>query len=253
MRESPDAGEGDTPVTVTDRLLRRIRLGEDSRLEYKRVGVAGGRVAEPHRNAIADELAAMANGQGGDLVLGVDDKTRDIVGIALEDLDAVESWVRNVCTDLVKPALDADIRKLELAGSQGRLVPVLFVGVPRSLFVHRSPGGYFRRLGSSKRELPPEALARLFQERSQSRTIRFDESVVPGAAPEDLDYALTRRFLRDDAPEQGSDAPGIAGLRKLDVDGIPVIRRECEELSGRLPEYELIDDRELRLVMWATE
>ena len=51
---------------------------------------------------------------------------------------------------------------------------------------------------------------------------------MPGAAPEDLDYALTRRFLRDDAPEQGSDAPGIAGLRKLgvvsdDADGDPAL------------------------------
>ena len=45
--------------------------------------------------------------------------------------------------------------------------------VSQSLFVHKSAGGYFRRLGSSKREMTPEVLARLFQERSQSRMIRF--------------------------------------------------------------------------------
>ena len=42
-------------------------------------------------------------------------------------------------------------------------MPVLLVAVERSLFVHKSPGGYFRRLGSSKRELAPDLLARLFQ------------------------------------------------------------------------------------------
>jgi hypothetical protein len=46
--------------------------------------------------------------------------------------------------------------------------------LPRSLFVHRSPGGYFHRVGSSKREMDPDYLARLFQQRSQSRIIRFD-------------------------------------------------------------------------------
>ena len=42
-------------------LRRRIRLGEDSILEFKAVVVSGGSVAAPDRNAIADELAALAN------------------------------------------------------------------------------------------------------------------------------------------------------------------------------------------------
>ena len=46
----------------------------------------------------------------------------------------------------------------------------------------REGPGYFRRIGSSKREMSPELLARLFQERSQSRLIRFDESVIPRTA-----------------------------------------------------------------------
>ena len=31
---------------------------------------------------------------------------------------------------------------------------------------------------------------------------------------------------------------------------MPVIRNQSRELSGRMPEYELIDDSELRLVIW---
>ena len=34
-------------------------------------------------------------------------------------------------------------------------------------------------------------------------------------------------------------------------DGVPVIRRESRELSGRLPEYALVGDAELQLVIWA--
>lgn len=194
-----------------EQIIAQIRLGEDSLAEFKQVFTAGNRVTQPSRGDFADELAGMANGAGGTVILGVSDRTREIVGIPLERLDAVEAWAREICNDSLTPPLDAVIRKMELPGISGAPVPVICVDVPRSLFVHRSPGGYFRRIGSSKRELPPDALARLFQERSQSRVIRFDESPVPNTSPDDLDKALTARFLRQDAPV-GEDA-----LRKLRV------------------------------------
>ncbi len=203
-----------------DDLARRIRLGEDSELELKRVLFAGARVTAPGRSDFADELAAFANGRGGTLLLGVDDKTRELLGLPIEHIDAVESWVREICNDAVKPSIDAVIRKLELPDSTGKLVPLIRVDVARSLFVHKGPGGYFRRIGSSKREMPPDILARLFQERSQSRVIRFDESPVPGTSPAELDLQLARRFMRDGAE------PTDASLRKLrivadDDDGAP--------------------------------
>ena len=177
-------------------LVRRIRLGEDSTIEFKRVLLAGSGVAEPMRSEFADELAGMANGWGGTIVLGVDERSREILGIPVERLDAVEAWARKICNDFVKPPLEALIRKIELPSSDGSLVAVICIEIDRSLFVHKSPGGYFRRIGSSKREMSPEVLARLFQDRSQSRVIRFDETPVPGTSPEELDYELTRRFLR---------------------------------------------------------
>ena len=182
-------------------LVDRIRLGEDSTLEFKLVQVAGQRVKSPHRGDFADELSAMANGRGGTMVLGVDDQSREVLGIPLEHLDIVEGWVRDICNDTVKPPLDADICKLTLGDSTGRSVPVIRIDLARSLFVHKSPGGYFRKIGSSKREMAPDALARLIQERSYSRLIQFDETVVPGTAPSDLHYALARRFTLGDPTE----------------------------------------------------
>ena len=205
-------------------LARRIRLGEDSALELKSVVVTGRRVKVPSRDDFADELAAFANTRDGTVVLGVDDKTRTVTGIPLDSLDAVEAWTREICNDSVQPALDADIYKLELQGTDGRAVPVIRIEMSRSLFVHRSPGGYFRRLGSSKREMAPEILARLFQERSQSRTIRFDESVVPGTTPGDLDYALTRRFLREERTEEGVTEDAAHKLRVVADDDHGVSR-----------------------------
>lgn len=203
----------------SDDILRSITLGEDSALELKRVFLAGSRITAPGREDFADELAAFANGRGGTVILGVDDRSRDIIGVPLEQLDAVETWVRDICNDSIKPPIDAEIRKLELPDASGRSVPVVRIDVARSLFVHRSPGGYYRRIGSSRRELAPEILARLFQERSQTRVIRFDESPIPGTSAEHLDLGLAGRFLR------GGTDTDEAALRKLriiadDEDGV---------------------------------
>ena len=202
-------------------MARRIRLGEDSTLELKRILVAGNRVTDPKRDDLADEMAGMANSRGGTLVLGVADRTREIVGIPLHRIDLVEAWVREMCNDSIKPPLDAEISKLELPDSDGTLRNVIVVVVPRSLFVHESPGGYFRRIGSSRRRLPAEVLARLLQERSQSRVIRFDETPIPGSSPDDLESRLVRRFL---APDAGAGETSLTKLRLIARDEDDIAR-----------------------------
>ena len=192
----------------------------------------GERIRGPRRDGLADEIAAFANGRGGTLVFGVDDQSRAVQGIPLDKLDSLEGFVRELCNDSISPPVDADLLKQELEGSTGDLVPILRVDVPRSLFIHESPGGYFRRIGSSKRKMPPEVLARAFQERSQTRSIRFDEAIVPGTTPERLDYALTQRFLRSDVDD---DAQADAALlRKLHIVAEDADGFEALTLAGTL-------------------
>jgi len=159
-------------------LLRQIQLGEDNAIELKRVKFKGDKISGPGREELADEIAAIANTQDAVLILGVDDKTRDITGIPLEKLDRVEEYIRSICNDSIKPSLMARTYRLELPDMNGDMQAILKVEIPRGLFIHKSPGGYFYRLGSSKREMPPDILARMFQQRSQARLIHFDEQAV---------------------------------------------------------------------------
>jgi ATP-dependent DNA helicase RecG len=175
-------------------LLKQIALGEDSVLEPKAVAFSENKVIGPHKDGMADELAAMANTATGIIVLGVDDKTKEILGIPAEKLDIVEGWLRSICNDSIDPPLDCVIRKIIVSGPQNGDKIILRIDVPRSLFVHKSPNGYFRRIGSSKREMKPDILARLFQQRSQARLIRFDEQTVPGTTIDNLNPKLWNRF-----------------------------------------------------------
>jgi ATP-dependent DNA helicase RecG len=93
---------------TTDELLKQIRLGEDSSLELKDLRYKGNQVNDPHRNSMADELAAMANTANGVFVLGVDDKSKTVVGIPEDKLDVVETWVRDMQRSHHPPAFLPD-------------------------------------------------------------------------------------------------------------------------------------------------
>ena len=196
----------DTP----DALLEKIRLGEDQWLELKTLTFAGDKVKGPDRRDVADELAAFANAGGGVLLFGVDDGTREIVGIPEERLDRAEQFASEVVRDAIVPPLSPRIERLLLPGSDGQPRAVIKIDVSRSLFVHRSPGGYFHRVGSSKREMEPEYLARVMQQRSQARLIRFDEQPVPDTSVNDLEPRLADRFR---SPRTDADLPTF--LRKV--------------------------------------
>lgn len=207
-----------------DPLLQRIRLGEDSTLELKQVVIRdGGKNIAPHPDGLSDELAALANAGGGTLILGVDDQSREVTGIPLEHLDRVETWLTAICTDRIQPPLDVLTRHLELPDSQGQQRPVIVVEVPKSLWVHQSANGYFRRVGHSKRALPPDALARLFQQRSQARIIRFEEQEVPDCTFDDLDALLLRRFIKPDQGDAASQLLRLHLLRPSEGQPIPTV------------------------------
>ena len=182
-------------------LVYQIRLGEDSGYEFKGLVIKGQKVDSPQRDSVADEMAAFANSSGGILVLGVNDKTRAVEGIAQEHLDTVDQWLSNLA-QAIKPPVLIETRLVEIPDLQGNLKPVVWVKIPKSLFVHQSPGGYFYRSGSTKRVMAPDFLARMFQQRSMVRFIRFDEQLVPNATLEAIDSSLKTRFLRGDLPER---------------------------------------------------
>ena len=202
-----------------EELSEKIRLGEDSLFELKAVRFAGDKVRGPARDDLADELAAFANAREGVLLLGVDDKTRQVEGIPLDKLDIVESLVREVCNDTIKPPLRVTIIRMTLPDAEGSERPVIKLDILKSLFVHQSPGGYFYRVGSSKRLMNPEYLARLVQQRSQTRLIRFDEQVVAGATLDDLESSLWERFRTARTQGEREEFLSKQGMARRDEDG----------------------------------
>ncbi len=173
------------------RLWQQVRLGEDSGLELKEVRFKGRRVSAPGRNVLADEFAAFANTRGGRLVLGVTDDRRP-QGLDPAQLDALASFVTEICSDSIRPPLDFRIYRVPVPkpGAGG----VLLVEVPVGESVHHAPGGFLRRRGDSKRKMLPDEIRRLLQARGQSDATGADMQVVVGTGIGSMQPELWRKY-----------------------------------------------------------
>lgn len=227
---APCVGGG--PSTPPGRLQAQIRSGHRPGLLLRLVRFAGQEVTAPSRSSLADDLAALANGRGCELVLGVDEASREIVGIPAARLGEVGRMAVAACWERVEPPLDAYVRCRELPDVAGVSQHVVRVSVV-SRCVHQSPGGYLRRAGKANRQLSAAALGRLFQERSESARITFDQREVPGAAFGDLDpQRVDRLRLRQGRAYEGGFARKLGsvgrsvekdeGLRRPTVAGVLV-------------------------------
>ena len=170
---------------------QQVRLGEDSGLELKEARFHGNRVSAPHRDGLADGFAAFANSGGGRVVLGITDD-REPQSLTPAQLDLLADRVTEICSDSIAPPLDFSVYRVpaEPPGHGG----VLLVEISPGATVHRSPGGYFRRRGDSKRQMHPDEIRRLLQSRGQSDAAATDSQVVRNTGINSLSPDLWRRY-----------------------------------------------------------
>lgn len=196
-------------------ILRQLELGEDSRVGFKEAQFIENRVQAPHRNAVADELAAFGNTIGGTLIFSVSD-SGEVRSMNRQQMDALEAFVTEICADSIRPSLAFVTQRLHLPDES----TVLVIEVEQSALVHKSPGGYFSRQGSSKRELSSQALQRLFQQRGRSGLLGPDETIVAETGQKTFDVSLVDRFLSSRAIETDIVQLTKLGLMREDDNGI---------------------------------
>ena len=144
--------------------MERLKLGGDSKVEFKEVFFSEGVVRGPTREKIADELAAFGNTVGGTLIFSVSN-TGEACSMTRQEMDSLEKYLFEICSDSISPPLAFLDQRVLLPTGQS----VLVVDVEQSAHVHKTGSRYLYRQGSSTRELTPESLDRLFQLRRRVR------------------------------------------------------------------------------------
>lgn len=152
-----------------DELLERIEGREGLHTDFKR---------DPgHAARLAEDLAAFANTDGGDLFIGVDDDG-SIVGVP--DPDAVARLVDSAAYNNCDPPVTVVTEVVETRNG-----PVVRVRVPKSsVRPHAANERYYVRTASGKRPASREELLRLFQ---ASRRLYYDETPLFGCGLEYLE------------------------------------------------------------------
>ena len=169
----------------------------------------------PNQWEIADEMAALANGDGGTVVFGVTDQG-GIQDMTRRQSDALGRVVVEAAAQCIVPPLAVDAHRRKLGEKS-----VMVVAVPRGHAQHDSPGGSYYRIGSSKIKMSGDQRLRLAQERAMSRFAGFDKSAVPDTGLRSLDEALWKKLVS----VHGARAPNVAlekmGLLTRDERGTP--------------------------------
>lgn len=162
-------------------LLEIIHNGESSGVEFKRDVI--------QVQALAKEIVAFSNFEGGIVLLGVEDDG----SVSGTTRDKLEEWVMTTCRDKVRPGL-IPFYEVVKDVEQGKDVAV--VRVTRGLDVHTlwhdNKNVYFIRVGTQSREPSPEELGRLFQQRG---TFRAELRPVSGAIFADLDLRRLKNYF----------------------------------------------------------
>ena len=215
----------------SERVERRLRLGEDSRWEFKQIEFAGNRPKSPARDDLADELGAFANAEGGALLCGVTDR-REPQGLSIEQMDALEQVVIEISRQTIKPPIEIETRRFEIDGKA-----LLAVDVKRGYALHERRGRAYRRHGNSKRPMTSDEKLRLSQQRGLARFPSFDQRPVPGTGFATLNEALWRPLLSVDGhadpsvalSKMGLLSEGDNGVRQATVAGLLVCSHHPEE------------------------
>lgn len=156
---------------------------ENQYIEFKR--------EETSAQTLAEEIVAFANGEGGEIWLGVDDQGK-AVGLSRH----YEEDVMNICRTAVIPPICPTYHLLQTTNTQGATVNIARVSIPKGSDrpYYTSKNRYFIRVGSTKRVASREELTRLFQ---SAGLFHYDIVEVGGAQLKHLNQsAITDYFSR---------------------------------------------------------
>jgi len=137
---------------------------------------------------IAKTIVAMANRQGGFILLGVDDRG-NICGLKKAK---VEEWVMNISRNNVKPSIIVAYYEVVIGGLKVGVIKVP-LGIDKPYYIEeKNRKVYYIRAGSTNREATREELRRLYQ---ASGILHYDTCGILTSSFDDLDYPRMHRYF----------------------------------------------------------
>lgn len=172
-------------------LQQILAMGEDSQHQFKQ--------NITHSNSITAEMVAMANTQGGKILLGVDD-SGEISGLSTQDVRRLNQLISNAASDAVKPPINPLTQVIQT--EQGLLMVVSVLEGLNKPYTDNS-GIIWVKSGADKRRVTSrEEMQRMFQ---AAGLIYADEVPVLGTSQNDLNQHTFQAYYETRYQEEISE------------------------------------------------
>ncbi|MEI6044117.1 MAG: ATP-binding protein [Chloroflexota bacterium] len=158
-----------------------IAGGETTTLELK--------IAPPRPSEMAERICGMANGAGGYVVIGVADKTWEIVGVRNEG-EAVDNIMQSI--RLCKPSVRLDPEQPEAIEIKGRKVVVAYI-LPNDGTLYQSGNTFWIRRGTNTISFSGMEIKDFLY---RTGSLNWEALPIPSATLADLDQGLIDRYLQ---------------------------------------------------------
>jgi len=165
----------------TIELLDIISKGETSQVQFK--------ANVTNEQSIAQEMVAFSNTKGGTILIGVDDKTWNIIGLTDDDLRRLTNLLVNASSQHVKEPIFIETDTIEYEGKK-----VLIVNVPEGIAkpYKDNDGIIFMKNGANKRKVTSnEEISRLLQ---SSGYLYAEEKVINHSSINDINIQKFKSF-----------------------------------------------------------
>lgn len=152
-------------------LLEEIKNGENKEIEYKRE-------LPEHSEKYMKSVVAFANSYGGKVIFGVEDKTREIVGIDEEKAFQLMDSIANAISDSCEPAIIPDIT-LQTVENKKLIVVEIAASTQRPYYIKslgKEKGAYIRVAGTTRHADETRLKELMFEGASKS----FDQAICLG-------------------------------------------------------------------------
>ncbi len=164
-------------------LLQIIRGGETNTVELK--------VAAPRATEMAERLCGMANAQGGLIIIGVKDASRDIVGVPDSRIGETLDVILRATRQMLKPELVLSPPEPEIYVVSGKNVVVATVQ-PSYGPVYQAHGIYWVRRGTHTVSLNLSELLEMANDRG---LMDWEHQPARNATMDDIDLEKVKAYL----------------------------------------------------------
>ena len=165
-----------------DELLHIIRMGETSTVQFKE------RMDDAYK--LGCELAAFSNSFGGQLLIGINDKTGELNGLSFDELQKMTTLLSNTASENVKPSI---LIKTQTVDVEGQVILVVSVPEGKNKPYRDNKGIIWVKNGSDKRKVFDNS--ELADMMTSHIVYRPDAQEIENATVSDLDESTLKDFL----------------------------------------------------------